>query len=68
MAHLSLGKPQSLQKAFLMDDELEVAKRSLTQKKEDMRQLEERLQRLEIAQVRQTRRWKHKRATRSFTQ
>ena len=51
-----------------MDDELEVAKRSLTQKKEDMRQLEERLQRLEIAQVRQTRRWKHKRATRSFTQ
>jgi len=48
--------------------ELVATKRSLAQKEEDMRQLEERLQRLETAQVRQPRRWEHRRATRSFTQ
>jgi len=51
MAHLSLGessKPQSPQMAFLMG-ELATAKRALTQKEEDMRQLEESLQRLEMA-------------------
>jgi len=44
MTHISLGessKPQSLQKAFLMG-ELAVTKRSLAQKKEEMRQMEER--------------------------
>jgi len=48
--------------------ELAAAKRCLTQKEEEMRQLEERLQRLETAQVRQRRRWEHRRATRSFIQ
>jgi len=69
MAHLfsrESSKPQSPQKAFLMG-ELAAAKRSLTQKDEEMGQLEERLQRLETAQVRQPRRWEHRRATRSFT-
>jgi len=42
--------------AFLMD-ELAATKRSLAQREEEMRQMEERLQRLEIAQVRQPRRW-----------
>jgi len=57
MAHLSLGeslKLQSLQKVFLMG-ELASAKRSLAQKEEEMRQLEETLQRLETIQVRPTR-------------
>jgi len=70
MAHLSSGessKPQSTQKAVLMR-ELVAAKRSLTQKEEEMRQLEGGLQRLETAQVRQPRRWEHRRSTRSFTQ
>jgi len=70
MAHLSSGessKPQSSKKAFLMS-ELTVARRSLAQKDEEMRQMEERLQRLESAHVRQPRRWEHKRDTRSFTQ
>ena len=48
--------------------ELAVARRSQAQKEEKMRQIEERLQRLETAQVRQPRRWEHRRATRSFTQ
>jgi len=48
--------------------ELVAAKRSLEQKEEEMRQLEERLQRLETAQVRPPRRWEHRRATRSITQ
>jgi len=70
MAHLSSGessKPQSPQKAFLMG-ELAAAKRFLAQKYEEMRQMEDRLQRLESAQGRQPRRWEHRRATRSFTQ
>jgi len=69
MAHLSSGessKPQSLVKAFPMD-ELAAARRSLAQKEQEMRQLEERLQRLETAHVRQPRMWEHRRATRSFT-
>jgi len=48
MAHISSGessKPQSPQKAFLMG-ELAVARRSLDQKEEEMRQMEERLQSL----------------------
>jgi len=70
MAHLSSGessKPQSPQKAFLMG-KLVATKRSLTQKDEEMRQMEERLQRLELAHGRQPRRWEHRRATRSLTQ
>jgi len=54
MAHLSSGessKPQSPQKAFLMG-ELAAARRPFTQKDEEMRQMEERLQRLESAHVR----------------
>jgi len=57
MAHLFSGKsskPHSPQKAFLMG-ELATTKRSLEQKDEEMRQLEERLQRLETAHVRQPR-------------
>jgi len=49
MTHLSSGessKPQSPQKAFLMG-ELAAAKRSTAQKDEEMRQMEERFQRLE---------------------
>jgi len=70
MAHLSLGessKPQSPQKAFLMG-ELAATKRSLAQKDEEMRQLKERLQRLESAHERQPRgrRWEQKRASRSY--
>jgi len=68
MAHHFLGessKPQSPQKAFLMG-ELTGTKRSLAHKEEEMRQMEERLQRLESAHVRQPRRWEHRRATRSF--
>jgi len=52
MAHLSLGessKPQSPQKAFLLG-ELAEAKRSFAQKEEEMRQLVDRLQRLETTQ------------------
>jgi len=48
MAHLSSGessKPQSPQKAFLMA-ELAAARRSLAQKEEETRQMEESLQRL----------------------
>ena len=51
MTHLSSGessKPQSPQKAFLMG-ELATSKRFLAQKDEEMRQMEERLQRLESA-------------------
>jgi len=48
--------------------ELAAVRRSITQKEEEMRQMEERLQRLESAHVRQIRRWEHRRATRSFTQ
>jgi len=48
--------------------ELATAKKSLAQKEEEMRQMEERLQSLETAQVRQPRRWEHRRASRSFTQ
>jgi len=57
MAFLSLGessKPQSPQKAFLMG-ELATTKRSLAQKEEEMRELEERLQRLEMTPKRQPR-------------
>ena len=70
ITHLSSGessKPQSPQKAFLIG-ELATARRSLAQKEEEMRQMEERLQRLESSLVRQPRRWKNRRATRSFTQ
>ena len=51
MTHLSLGessKPQSPQKRYLLG-ELADTKRTLTQKEEGMRQLVERLQRLEVA-------------------
>jgi len=48
--------------------ELTAAKRSLAQKEDEMRQLEERLQRLETAQVRQPRRWEHRRDSRSYNQ
>ena len=48
--------------------ELAMAKRSLAQKEEEMRQMEERLQRLETAQVRQPRRWEHRRASKSYNQ
>jgi len=71
MAHLSSeesSKPQSPQKAFL-SGELAKTKRTLVQKKEEMRQLVERLQRLEAAQERQPRgrRWDQRRAFRSYT-
>ena len=61
MAHLSSGessKPQSPQKAYLLG-ELANTKRILAKKEEKMRQLVERLQRLEATQERQTRerRW-----------
>jgi len=70
MAYLSLGessKPQSPQKAHLMR-ELADAKRSLTKKEEEMRQLVERTQRLEDTQERQARekRWEPRRATRHY--
>jgi len=51
VAHISSGessKPQSPLKTFLMG-ELAAAKRSIAQKDEEMRQMEERLQRLEVA-------------------
>jgi len=57
MYHLSLGKsskPQSPLKVRLLG-ELEDANRSLTHKEEEMRQLVERMQRLEDAQERQAR-------------
>jgi len=71
MAHLSSGessKPQSPQKVFLMG-ELAVTKRALVQKEEDMRHLEERLQRIEMAQDRQPRRrkWDPRRTSKSYT-
>jgi len=71
MDNLSSGessKPQSPQKAFLMG-ELAATKRALTQKEEDMRQLEERLQRLETKQTRQPRgrRWDQRRISRSYS-
>jgi len=47
---------------------LAATRRSLAQKEEEMRQMEERLQRLESAHVRQPSWWEHRRATRSFTQ
>jgi len=71
MALLSSGessKPQSPQKAFLMG-ELATTKRSLSQKEEEMRHFEERLQRLETAHERQPRgkSWEQRRASRSYT-
>jgi len=57
MYHLSSGKsskPQSPKKARLLG-ELEDAKRSMAHKEEEMRQLMERMQRLEDAQERQAR-------------
>jgi len=57
MAFLSSGessKPQSPQKVFLMG-ELAATNRYLAQKEEEMRQLEERLQRLETTHERQPR-------------
>jgi len=70
MAHLSSGessKPQSPQKAYLLG-ELADSKRTLAQKEGEMRQLVERLQRLEATQERQTRerRWELRRASRSY--
>jgi len=57
MYHLSSrepSKPQSPQKARLLG-ELQDTKRSLAHKEEEMRQLVERMQRLEDAQERQAR-------------
>jgi len=57
MALLSLeesSKPQSPQKVFLVG-ELVAAKRSLAQKEEEMRKLEDRLQSLETTHERQPR-------------
>jgi len=70
MAHLSSresSKPQSPQKAHLMG-KLADAKRSLAQKEEEMRQLVERLQRLEETQKRLTRerRWDPRRASKNY--
>jgi len=70
MAHISSGessKPQSPQKAFLMG-ELAAAKRSLAQKDEKMRQMEERLQRLEATYDRpqRGRRYNPRRESRSY--
>jgi len=72
MAHISSGesfKPQSPQKAFLMG-EFTAAKRSLAQKDEEMRQMEERLQRLESAHDKPSRgrRWNQGRESRSYHQ
>jgi len=72
MAHISSGessKPQSPQRAFLMG-ELVTAKRSLDQKDEEMRQMEERLQRLESVHDRPSRgrRWNQRRELRSYHQ
>ena len=72
MAHISSGessKPQSPQKAFLMG-ELVAAKRSLAQKDEEMRQIEERLQRHESSHDRPSRgkRWNQRRESRSYHQ
>ena len=49
--------------------ELAKAKKSLAEKDEEMRQLVERIQRLEAAQERQPRgrRWEQRRASRSYT-
>jgi len=61
MAHISSGesfKPQSPQKAFLMG-ELAAAKRTISQKDEEMRQMEERLQRRELAYERPQRGRRH---------
>jgi len=71
MTHLSSGessKPQSLQKDFLLG-ELAETRRTLAQKEEEIRQLVERLQRLEVAQERQHRgrRWEQRRSFRSYT-
>jgi len=70
MYHLSSqesSKPQSPQKPRLLG-ELEDAKRCLTHKEDKMRQLVERMQRLEDAQERQVRerRWEPRRATRNY--
>jgi len=70
MAHISSGeysKPQSPQKVFLMG-ELAVAKRSITQKDEEMRKMEERLQRLEATYDRpqRERRYNPRRESRSY--
>lgn len=61
MAHISIGessKPQSPQKAFLMG-ELAAGKRTITQKYEEMRQMEERLQRLELTYAKPQRGRRH---------
>jgi len=70
MAHLSSeesSKPQSPQKAFLMG-ELAMLKRSLAQKDEEMRQMEERLQRVEATYDRpqRGRRYHPRRESRSY--
>jgi len=70
IALLSSGessKPQSHQKVFLMG-ELAVAKRFLAQPKEEMRQLEDKLQTLETRHERQPRgrMWEQRRASRSY--
>jgi len=72
MAHISSGeysKPQSPQKDSLMG-ELAATKRSLAQKDEHMRQMEERLQRLKSAYDRppRGRRWNQRRESRSYQQ
>jgi len=72
MAHISSGessKPQSPQKAFFMG-ELAMAKRFFAQKDEEMRQMEERLQKLESAHDRPSRgrRWNQRRDSRSYHQ
>ena len=72
MANLSSGessKPQSPQKAFLLG-ELATTKRSLTQKDEEMRQMEERLHELESAHDRplRGRRGNQRRDSRSYHQ
>jgi len=70
MANLSSGessKLQSPQKAHLLG-ELADARRRMAHNNEEIRQLAKRLQRLEEAQVRQTRerRWESRRATRNY--
>jgi len=72
MVHLSSresSKPQSPQKDFLLG-ELAETKSILAQKEEKMRQLVERLQRLEAVEERQNRgrRWEQRKAFRSHTQ
>jgi len=61
MDNLSSGessKPHSRKKAFLIG-ELKEAKRTITQKEEEMRQLEERLQRLEMMNERPQKQRRH---------